>query len=105
MWPLRDDETRPGGRNRSSARGQAGGLMATGTAPAGATTGSALRGRDFRLLWTAESISKTGSAVTTFALPLVALQRLGATTLMMGVLNALIWLPWLLVGLQAGAWA
>lgn len=74
---------------------------------ANATTASpsALRGRDFRLLWTAESISKTGSAVTTFALPVVALQTLGASTLMMGVLNAMIWLPWLLVGLQAGAWA
>jgi hypothetical protein len=79
--------------------------MATGTAPAEATARGVLRGRDFRLLWAAESISKTGSAVTTFALPLVALQRLGANTLMMGVLNAMIWLPWLLVGLQAGAWA
>lgn len=70
-----------------------------------AATGSALRGRDFRLLWTAETISKTGSAVTTFALPLVALQTLGASTLMMGVLNAMVWLPWLVIGLQAGAWA
>ena len=43
--------------------------------------------------------------MTTFALPLVALQTLGASTLMMGVLNAMVWLPWLLVGLQAGAWA
>jgi Transmembrane secretion effector len=70
-----------------------------------AASGGALRGRDFRLLWTAESISKTGSAVTTFALPLVALQTLGASTLMMGVLNAMVWLPWLVIGLQAGAWA
>ncbi|MEV4318104.1 MFS transporter [Actinocrispum sp. NPDC049592] len=69
------------------------------------TSGGALRGRDFRLLWTAESVSKTGSAVTTFALPLVALQTLGASTLMMGVLNAMVWLPWLVIGLQAGAWA
>lgn len=76
--------------------------MTTDTATA--TSGGALRGRDFRLLWTAESISKTGSAVTTFALPLVALQALGASTLMMGVLNAMIWLPWLVIGLQAGAW-
>ncbi|KAB2343701.1 MFS transporter [Actinomadura rudentiformis] len=80
--------------------------MATGTAPAEAATGGgALRGRDFRLLWAAETVSKTGTAVTTFALPLVALQTLGASTLMMGVLNAMIWLPWLLVGLQAGVWA
>lgn len=70
-----------------------------------AVAGGALRGRDFRLLWTAETISKTGSAVTTFALPLVALQTLGASTLMMGVLNAMVWLPWLVIGLQAGAWA
>lgn len=79
--------------------------MAADTVTAEATVGSGLRGRDFRLLWTAESISKTGTAVTTFALPLVALQTLGASTLMMGVLNAMVWLPWLLVGLQAGAWA
>ncbi|GAA2581752.1 MFS transporter [Actinomadura fulvescens] len=78
--------------------------MATDTAAA-TTGGGGLSGRDFRLLWTAESISKTGTAVTTFALPLVALQTLGASTLMMGVLNAMIWLPWLLVGLQAGVWA
>lgn len=78
--------------------------MATDTA---ITAGSSrkLRGRDFRLLWTGESISKTGSAVTTFALPLVAVRTLGANTLMMGVLNAVIWLPWLVVGLHAGAWA
>ena len=78
--------------------------MATDTA-ATTSTGSTVRGRDFRLLWTGESISKTGSAVTSFALPLVAVRMLGADTLMMGVLNAMIWLPWLLIGLQAGAWA
>lgn len=78
--------------------------MATDTATS-TSTGSALRGRDFRLLWTGQSISKTGSAVTTFALPLVAVRTLGADTLMMGVLNAMLWLPWLVVGLHAGAWA
>jgi hypothetical protein len=76
--------------------------MTTDTATA---TGGTLRGRDFRLLWAGESISKTGSAVTTFALPVVAVQTLGASTLMVAVLNAMIWLPWVLVGLQAGAWA
>jgi hypothetical protein len=78
--------------------------MTTDTATATATGGT-LRGRDFRLLWAGESISKTGSAVTTFALPVVAVQTLGASTLMVAVLNAMIWLPWVLVGLQAGAWA
>lgn len=78
--------------------------MAATTATA-TTSKGALAGRDFRLLWTGESISKAGSAVTTFALPLVAVRTLGAGPLMMGVLGAMIWLPWLLVGLQAGAWA
>lgn len=78
--------------------------MATETVTA-TTTGGTLRSRDFRLLWAGESISKTGSAVTTFALPVVAVQTLGASTLMVAVLNAMIWLPWMLVGLQAGAWA
>jgi MFS family permease len=78
-------------------------MMATVTATP--TSVGALRGRDFRLLWAGESISKTGSAVTTFALPVVAVQTLGASTLMVSVLNAMIWLPWLLIGLQAGAWA
>jgi MFS family permease len=64
-----------------------------------------LRGRDFRLLWTGQSISKAGSAVTTFALPLVVVQTLTTNPLLLGVLNAMIWLPWLLIGLQAGAWA
>lgn len=78
--------------------------MSTDTAAA-TTSGGTLRGRDFRLLWAGESISKTGSAVTTFALPVVAVQTLGASTLMVAVLNAMIWLPWMLVGLQAGVWA
>jgi MFS family permease len=77
--------------------------MTTDTAVA--TASGVLRSRDFRLLWAGESISKTGSAVTTFALPVLAVQTLGASTLMVSVLNAVIWLPWLLVGLQAGAWA
>jgi MFS family permease len=77
--------------------------MATRPAPRPPAS-STLRGRDFRLLWTGESVSKAGSAVTTFALPLVALRTLDAGTLMISVLNAMIWLPWLVIGLQAGAW-
>jgi MFS family permease len=80
-------------------------MAADTTTTSAATTTSALRGRDFRLLWTGQSVSKAGSAVTTFALPLVALRSLGAGTLMISVLNAMIWLPWLVIGLQAGAWA
>ena len=62
-----------------------------------------LRGRDFRALWTGVAVSKGGSAVTTVALPLVAVQTLHADLLTMGLLNASVWLPWLVVGLPAGA--
>ncbi len=79
--------------------------MATETITGTAIRRGALRGRDFRLLWTGQSVSKAGSAVTTFALPVVAVRTLGASPLMMGVLGAMIWLPWLFIGLQAGAWA
>jgi predicted MFS family arabinose efflux permease len=82
------------------------GLIAVATTATPVTPASdTLAGRGFRLLWTGQSVNKAGSAVTTFVLPLVAVRTLGASTLLMGVLNATIWLPWLLVGLQAGAWA
>jgi MFS family permease len=61
--------------------------------------------RDFGLFWAGQAVSTTGSAVTTVALPLVVAQTLDASAFTMGLLNAVIWLPWLLFGLQAGAWA
>ena len=64
-----------------------------------------LRDRDFLLFWSGETVSKAGTALTTVAMPLVAVQVLGANTFMMGVLGASLWLPWLVVGLPAGAWA
>ncbi|GAA4577340.1 MFS transporter [Micromonospora coerulea] len=66
--------------------------------------GGLFRHRDFRLLWTGQAISSIGSNVTTVALPLVALAVLDATTFQVAVLTAAAWLPWLLVGLPAGAW-
>ncbi|HEY7592089.1 MAG TPA: MFS transporter [Actinophytocola sp.] len=60
--------------------------------------------RNFRLLWAGEATSKVGSAVTGVAFPLVAVVTLQAGTIAMGVINAMAWLPWLLLGLPAGAW-
>lgn len=60
--------------------------------------------RDFRLLWIGETTSKLGSAVTYIAMPLVAVLTLQASTFMVGLLEAVAWLPWLVVGLPAGAW-
>ncbi|RLP93028.1 MFS transporter [Micromonospora sp. BL4] len=67
-------------------------------------SGGLLRHRDFRLLWAGQAISSVGSNVTTVALPLVAVAVLDAGTFQVAVLTAAAWLPWLLIGLPAGAW-
>ncbi|MEU5785477.1 MFS transporter [Micromonospora lupini] len=67
-------------------------------------TGGLLRHRDFRLLWAGQTVSSIGSNVTTVALPLVAVAVLDASTFQVAVLTAAAWLPWLLIGLPAGAW-
>jgi predicted MFS family arabinose efflux permease len=59
--------------------------------------------RDFRLLWTGETASRFGSSVTGLAVPLVAVQTLHASTFTVAVVAASAWLPWLVIGLPAGA--
>lgn len=59
---------------------------------------------DFRKLWAAESISQVGTQVSVVALPLVAILVLDATPLQVGLLTAAEFLPFLVVGLPAGAW-
>lgn len=59
---------------------------------------------DFLKLWTAETISQLGSQVTALALPLVAIVLLRATPLEVGLLTAVDFLPFLVVGLPAGVW-
>ncbi|MFC6879203.1 MULTISPECIES: MFS transporter [Actinomadura] len=66
--------------------------------------GGLLRHRDFRLLWIGQTTSKLGSSVTGVALPLVAVAVLDAGAFQVALLSAAAWLPWLLVGLPAGAW-
>ncbi|MCX4984003.1 MFS transporter [Streptomyces sp. NBC_00572] len=63
-----------------------------------------LRQRDFRLLWAGETTSRFGSNITGVAMPLVAVVTLDASTFWVSALAAAAWLPWLLVGLPAGAW-
>jgi len=65
---------------------------------------SLLRNRDFRLLWAGQTISRAGTEVSVLALPLIAIQILDATTFEVGSLTAVETLPFLLVGLPAGAW-
>ncbi|NEB81719.1 MFS transporter, partial [Streptomyces sp. SID14478] len=63
-----------------------------------------LRHADFRRLWTASTTGRTGSSVASVALPLTALSVLDANPFQVSVLTAASWLPWLLIGLVAGAW-
>jgi MFS family permease len=62
------------------------------------------RNREFLKLWSGQAISWTGSAITTVALPLVAVVTLHASVVEMGVLAALNVLPHLVFGLPAGLW-
>lgn len=59
---------------------------------------------DFMRLWSAETISLFGSAITQLALPLTAVSLLSATPGEMGILGAMQFLPFLLIGLFAGVW-
>ncbi len=62
------------------------------------------RNHGFRLLWWGEGVSVLGNATTSVLLPLVAVVEFGAGPGWMGLLAAAAWLPWLVIGLPAGAW-
>ncbi|MER7701873.1 MFS transporter [Kitasatospora sp. NPDC097605] len=59
---------------------------------------------NFRKLWIGETTSGLGTAVGNVALALVAVVTLDASPFMVGVLTASAWVPWLFLGLLAGAW-
>jgi len=61
-----------------------------------------LRKRDFRLLWAGQTTSTLGNAVSTAVFPLIAVVELNADTFTITLIEAVIWLPWLLIGLPAG---
>ncbi|QKW20274.1 MFS transporter [Kitasatospora sp. NA04385] len=63
-----------------------------------------VRHPDFRRLFTAYSLSQVGTQVSYVAVPLVAIEALGAGAFQVSALAFLGSLPFLLVGLQAGAW-
>jgi MFS family permease len=59
---------------------------------------------DFMKLWAGQTISQLGSQVTHLALPLAAILLFGATPFQVGILVALEFLPFLLLGLPIGVW-
>jgi MFS family permease len=64
-----------------------------------------LRDTVFRRYWSASTVSMAGDQVATVAVPLTAVLALHAGAAAMGYLTALEWLPSLLFGMHAGAWA
>ncbi len=65
---------------------------------------SLLRVRDVRMLCAGETVTALGTAVSSIAMPLVALEVLDAGVFAVTLLTAAAWLPWLVLGLPAGAW-
>src|SRR4051794_18181598 len=57
---------------------------------------------DFLKLWGGQAVSRLGSQVTLLALPLIAITVLKATTFEVGLLSAVEFAPFILVGLPAG---
>lgn len=55
-------------------------------------------------MWFGETTSRVGTAVTSVALPLVAVSVLRASAFEVGLLTAVQWFPWLVIGLPAGVW-
>jgi MFS family permease len=63
-----------------------------------------LRDADFRKLWAGMTVSKLGTSVASLAAPLIAVQVLDASAFEVSLLFAAVWVPWLVIGLPAGAW-
>jgi MFS family permease len=78
----------------------------TAPSPADTTSGPVAlrRNGNFALLWVGEGVSVLGAMTTTVVVPLLAVTGFGAGAGWMGLLTAAAWLPWLVVGLPAGAW-
>jgi predicted MFS family arabinose efflux permease len=67
--------------------------------------GGLLWQRNFRLLWTGETVSQIGNSMAAIGVSLLAVTMLRASTFTVSALAAAQYLPWLIIGLPAGAWA
>ena len=68
-------------------------------------TGFPFQPNGFRLLWLGDTVNALGTSLTLFVLPIIAVTALHANALQIGLLTTGRWLPTLLIGLPAGAWA
>jgi MFS family permease len=62
------------------------------------------RHRDFRLLWIGETANQAGDSLANVLVPLLAVTVLRASTFDVAALTAAAYLPWIVIGLPAGAW-
>lgn len=69
-----------------------------------ATTIQKNNARDLRLVTAGQGVSLIGDSITQLALPIVAVDLLGADSLGTGLLGAASTLAYLFIGLQAGVW-
>ncbi|MFF2954640.1 MFS transporter [Kitasatospora sp. NPDC057965] len=76
---------------------------ATGAGPSAAPPPALWRQRNFAALWSAHTVSQFGTQLSLFVLPVLALATVGATPGQLGLVSAAETLPFLLVGLPAGA--
>ena len=60
--------------------------------------------RDLRLVTAGQGVSLIGDSITQLALPIMAVDLLGADSLGTGFLGAASTLAYLFIGLQAGVW-
>ncbi len=68
------------------------------------TTSLVRRDAPYRRLLTGTTTSAAGTGVGAVALPVLAVSVFAAPPQLIGVLEAAVWAPWLLIGLPAGAW-
>jgi MFS family permease len=74
------------------------------TEPTAAPRRSLLHHPDFLKLWTAETVSVFGTAITQLALPLIAATVLQVSAFEFGLLTTIEFLPFILLSLPAGVW-
>ena len=67
-------------------------------------TAPVLRDSSFRRLWAGMTVSRLGTSVAGIAVPLIAVEVLDSSAFTVSLLTAAVWLPWLVIGLPAGAW-
>ncbi|MER6830617.1 MFS transporter [Streptosporangium sp. NPDC000563] len=102
--PVTPDDSAPSAPSARS-KPSAPSLSPTAAESSAVKPGPLRRQRDYRLLLSARAVTETGTEISRLAVPLTAAVLLGASPAQMGMLTAATSLPYLLIGLQAGALA